>query len=130
MLRQDWVYSPTRILCWALIVLHGIENLRIKTVFYGVSIICIAYVMIQVLFYFGILTSVHSDSQKIPNARKNVEKNLHEKTEKARIDYPPKGLLIRTFKHEEELEIWASNEIDGKYILLKTYPIAKQSGIL
>ena len=122
---HGYFYIPVKINC-----LYGIVIMKIKTVFYGVSIICIAYAVTRVLFYFGIFTSAYDYQQRVPNARKNVEKQLHETNENAKINYPPKGLLIRAFKHEEGLEIWASNEIDGEYILLKTYPIAKQSGVL
>jgi len=42
---------------------------------------------------------------------------------------PSSPVLIRTYKKEAELEIWKMNS-DGRYALLKTYPICRWSGQL
>ncbi len=39
-------------------------------------------------------------------------------------------VLIRTYKKEAELEIWKRRKADGKYALLKTYPMCRWSGQL
>ncbi len=39
-------------------------------------------------------------------------------------------VLIRTYKKESELEIWKRRKSDGKYALLKTYPMCRWSGQL
>ena len=39
-------------------------------------------------------------------------------------------VLIRTYKKEAELEIWKRRKSDGKYALLKTYPMCRWSGQL
>ncbi|MEJ2374567.1 MAG: L,D-transpeptidase family protein [Pseudolabrys sp.] len=39
------------------------------------------------------------------------------------------AILVRVFKQESELEVWKKNR-DGKYALLKTYPICRWSGDL
>ena len=39
-------------------------------------------------------------------------------------------VLIRTYKKEAELEIWKRRKSDGKYTLLKTYPMCRWSGQL
>lgn len=38
-------------------------------------------------------------------------------------------ILVRIFKEESELEVWKQN-LDGRYALLKTYPICRWSGAL
>src|SRR5208282_4054532 len=51
-------------------------------------------------------------------------------TEMAKIDTTPSSpVLIRTYKKEAELEIWKMAS-DGRYALLKTYPICRWSGQL
>ena len=39
-------------------------------------------------------------------------------------------VLIRTYKKEAEFEIWKRRKADGKYTLLKTYPMCRWSGQL
>ena len=39
-------------------------------------------------------------------------------------------VIIRTYKKEAELEIWKRRKTDGKYALLKTYPMCRWSGQL
>jgi murein L,D-transpeptidase YafK len=46
--------------------------------------------------------------------------NLHQ------LSFPPQQLLIRAFKEEKELELWASD--GGAYHLLKIYPICMLPG--
>ena len=51
-------------------------------------------------------------------------------TEMAKIDTTPSSpVLIRTYKKEAEVEIWKMAS-DGRYALLKTYPICRWSGQL
>ncbi|HTQ10240.1 MAG TPA: murein L,D-transpeptidase family protein, partial [Fimbriimonadaceae bacterium] len=48
----------------------------------------------------------------------------------AKIDTTPSSpVLIRTYKKESELEIWKMNS-EGRYALLKTYPMCRWSGQL
>ncbi|HVV94162.1 MAG TPA: murein L,D-transpeptidase family protein, partial [Hyphomicrobiales bacterium] len=39
-------------------------------------------------------------------------------------------ILIRIFKEESQLEVWKKRESDGRYALLKSYPICRWSGTL
>jgi len=47
---------------------------------------------------------------------------------KAGVSYPPKQLLLRVFKGDGELELWARGA--GEFRLVKTYAICARSGIL
>lgn len=46
------------------------------------------------------------------------------------LSYPPHAILLRAFKKEAEVELWAASSGDGPYVLLKTYRICATSGIL
>ena len=52
---------------------------------------------------------------------------LAEEMEKSR--YPGRPILVRIFKEEAELEVW-KQDAEGKFALLKTYPICRWSGEL
>jgi murein L,D-transpeptidase YafK len=39
-------------------------------------------------------------------------------------------IFLRVFKQEKVVEIWAKNETDAQFLLLKTYPFAASSGVL
>jgi murein L,D-transpeptidase YafK len=42
------------------------------------------------------------------------------------VPYPPSQILLRAFKQERELELWARR--DKGFVLVKTYPICAKSG--
>ena len=46
------------------------------------------------------------------------------------LTYPPNDIYIRTFKAQNELELWARNSEEDKYQLVKLYRICALSGIL
>ena len=43
--------------------------------------------------------------------------------------FPPRGILLRAFKREATLELWADRG-DGRYVLVHTYAICASSGAL
>jgi murein L,D-transpeptidase YafK len=45
------------------------------------------------------------------------------------LAYPPKGVFLRVFKQDRELELWGQ-AADGRYALVKTYAICASSGEL
>ncbi len=46
---------------------------------------------------------------------------------RAGAPYPPRGLLLRAFKRDGALELWAEGA-DARYVLVQTYPICASSG--
>lgn len=46
------------------------------------------------------------------------------------LSYPPKDIYIRTFKAQNEMELWARDNSDAEYKLVKNYRICALSGIL
>lgn len=47
----------------------------------------------------------------------------------ARLPFPPRGVLLRVFKEEKELELWGEGA-GGEYALVKRFPICASSGSL
>lgn len=47
---------------------------------------------------------------------------------KARVDFPPKALMLLALKEEKTLELWAKHQND--YVFIRHYSIAKLSGTL
>jgi len=48
--------------------------------------------------------------------------------ESAKISYPPKELLLRAFKEEGVLELWAGNGKGAPLVQVRSYPICAKSG--
>jgi murein L,D-transpeptidase YafK len=46
------------------------------------------------------------------------------------LSYPPSDIYIRTFKAQNEMELWARDNDDAEYQLVKTYRICALSGVL
>ncbi len=46
------------------------------------------------------------------------------------LNYPPKDIYIRSFKAQNELELWARDNANDEYKLVKSYRICALSGIL
>lgn len=46
------------------------------------------------------------------------------------LSYPPKDIFIRSFKAQNELELWARDHSSDEYTLIKNYRICALSGIL
>jgi murein L,D-transpeptidase YafK len=46
------------------------------------------------------------------------------------IHWPAKYLFIRSFKFDRQLEVWAKNELNDPYVLIKQYRICMQSGTI
>jgi murein L,D-transpeptidase YafK len=46
------------------------------------------------------------------------------------LAYPPRTILLRTFKKEAQLESWVEDWPGKPYLLLKSYSICATSGVL
>jgi murein L,D-transpeptidase YafK len=67
---------------------------------------------------------------KFKAANQNCEKEIIAMLDKLKIQKSKLQILIRAFKVEQKLEIWAKNESDTQYKLLKIYPVCAISGSL
>jgi murein L,D-transpeptidase YafK len=69
--------------------------------------------------------------QQLAEPRVRAAFQQHEAAAKAlfqdrEVPYPPRQILLRAFKRERELELWALK--DSAFVLVKTYPICATSG--
>jgi murein L,D-transpeptidase YafK len=46
----------------------------------------------------------------------------------AKAEWPPRALLLRAFKEEGELELWAEPSAGAPYVRVQTWPICQKSG--
>jgi murein L,D-transpeptidase YafK len=78
----------------------------------------------------GVLLSACNGEQLSPSSKANrpIPDKLLAEIESKNMD-KASPLLVRLFKQEAELEVWKQNR-DGKFALLKTYPICRWSGDL
>lgn len=69
-----------------------------------------------------------AEPSRVQAARKNKLPVVHSMFAAARVAYPPRELLLRSFKSERVLELWAG---DGQgLVLVKSYAVCAQSGEL
>src|SRR5258708_40361161 len=71
----------------------------------------------------------HGKFPRVGSAAGKKEEALKQLLSSKQLRYPPKAILLRAFKQEGLLELWAENNA-GTYTLVKTYSICATSGIL
>ncbi len=67
---------------------------------------------------------------RVSQAWAKYNDGLRQTFESKGVAYPPKDIYIRSFKSQNEMEVWARNEPDAEYKLIKLYRICALSGIL
>jgi murein L,D-transpeptidase YafK len=67
---------------------------------------------------------------RVAKAYQDYAGKLQALFQKENFSWPPKDILIRSFKAHNEMEIWVKDNNVDTYRLLKTYPICALSGIL
>jgi murein L,D-transpeptidase YafK len=67
---------------------------------------------------------------RVQAARGRVEASVRSLFAAAAVPYPPAALLLRAFKREGELELWAARGAGQRYARLKSWPICARSGSL
>jgi len=65
---------------------------------------------------------------RVRRARSQAQPRLEALFRKAGLDYPAKEVLLRVFKLEEELELWARNDKNSPFTLVQLYPVCAASG--
>lgn len=87
-----------------------------------------------VVFSFSFMTDAFKTQQqkfpRVKTAYAEKEKSVKELFSSKGISFSNMNIFIRVFKKEKELEIWAKNSKDEKYILVKTYEVCASSGDL
>ncbi len=79
------------------------------------------------LFALALFGCTGSAVDRVEQARKNREEDVRELCRRRGLTYPVKRLFLRAFKHEKLLEVWGADRA-GAMVLIKTYPVAAQSG--
>lgn len=92
---------------------------------------------LKFFFLFLILSFTEDDFKKAQLKNSRVKTAYSEKQNICRqllknnsIDTSKFEVLLRIFKHEKELELWAKNKNAELFKLIKTYPICERSGDL
>jgi hypothetical protein len=68
-------------------------------------------------------------SQRVRGAHDRKRAEVRALFDEAGVDFPPGQLLFRVFKHERQLEIWASHATRGPLTHVATYSICAASGV-
>ncbi len=77
--------------------------------------------------------SFREEQWKFPRVRTAASEKdplLKRMFEQKGLSYPPKTILLRAFKQEAELELWAQKFPGSEYALVKTYSVCATSGVL
>lgn len=84
------------------------------------------------LLAWALVTASFADEQrKLPRVKAAAEKHdatLQQEFAQKGLTYPPPQLVIRVFKQEAELEVWAPRQGDKALALFRTIPICANSG--
>jgi hypothetical protein len=67
---------------------------------------------------------------RVTHARQTKEKVVQQLFADAGVSYPPGELLLRAYKDEQDLEVWAASERGGEMSHVTTYSICATSGEL
>jgi murein L,D-transpeptidase YafK len=67
---------------------------------------------------------------RVRAAAKEKDDSLRRMFEEKKISYPPRAILLRAFKKEAQLELWALDTTGDSYTLVHSYAICATSGVL
>jgi len=74
-------------------------------------------------------TPLPDSVDRVAFARGRHGESIKRHCAEAGVDYPPRQLFLRAFKHESEVEAWGSDR-DEPMKLIKTWPLTARSGVL
>lgn len=73
---------------------------------------------------------IRAEIPRVAGLRKTVVPRLRRRYDDVGLSYPPARVFLRAFKHERELELWASDRKGDAMTLVRTIPICAISGVL
>ena len=73
-------------------------------------------------------TPAAAEPARLARARERVLGRVRALFEEAKAAYPPRPLLLRAFKQEGLLELWAEPSAGARYVKIKAWPICARSG--
>lgn len=68
------------------------------------------------------------DEPRVRTARQQHAPAIRRLFEEAKVPYPAHALLLRAFKLDDALELWAQPSPGAAYVLLKSYAVCARSG--
>ncbi len=75
-------------------------------------------------------TRAQARAQRVRAARKRRLEDIRKLFATAQLDYPPAQVLMRVFKNEDLVELWARRRRQRIYVHLKDYDVCQRSGDL
>jgi murein L,D-transpeptidase YafK len=94
------------------------------------TVILYSLIILSFAFMPDNFKSQQKQFARVKTAYSEKEKLVNELFSAKGIELSSAAIFIRAFKQEAELEIWAKNQKDEKYQLIKTYKICSSSGDL
>lgn len=67
---------------------------------------------------------------RVRTAAREKTDALRRMFQEKQLPYPPRAILLRAFKKEAQLELWAQNSASAPLVLVHTYGICATSGVL
>jgi len=67
---------------------------------------------------------------RVRTASREKDEILRQRFKEKGIAYPPRAILLRAFKKEAVLELWATDTEDKPFVLVHEYSICTSSGVL
>ncbi len=68
--------------------------------------------------------------ERVARARSDTDQRLQVLFAEKGVDYPPAAILLRVFKHERVLQLWARSARDSSFTLMREYPVCALPGQL
>jgi murein L,D-transpeptidase YafK len=69
-------------------------------------------------------------ASRVLGAFNRLEDTLQQQFIDKKLNWPPEGLYIRSFKYDRQLEVWVKGSAKEPYKLFKTYKVCMQSGTM
>lgn len=92
--------------------------------------VALAFLCITVTAQQNFITTQKTFS-RVDVAFKQKEDSLKKQFNKAKLNYPPQQMYLRSFKYDSELEVWVKDDANkDTFSLFKTYKICALSGSL
>jgi len=95
------------------------------------AMVSLGALVLVALFFYGAIGAPRAFAQsRVREARRSGGERVKKMVEDAGLTYPPHQVLIRHFKLEQGLEVWARDQGSRGFTLLKAYPVCEPSGTL
>lgn len=77
-----------------------------------------------------LLAAQAAEPVRVAGARARVGSDVQEAVRAVGVQYPPRAVLLRAYKHERRFEVWVGDDPTKPLVLLETLPVCASSGTL